>query len=37
MVPLDKSLSRLVREGLIEMTNALIYAQDSKNFRSLLR
>lgn len=37
MVPLDKSLASLVREGLIEMTHALMYAQDPKNFRSLLK
>jgi len=37
MTPLDKSLASLVREGLIEMTNALMYAQDPKNFRSLLK
>lgn len=37
MVPLDKSLAKLVKNGEIEMEHALMYANDPKNFRSLVR
>ncbi|MFA4881027.1 MAG: PilT/PilU family type 4a pilus ATPase [Candidatus Doudnabacteria bacterium] len=37
MVPLDKSLARLVKEGVVDIAHALMYSQDPRNFRSLLK
>lgn len=37
MVPLDKSLARLVKEGVVDVAHALMYSQDPRNFRSLLK
>lgn len=36
MVPLDKALAQVVKKGEVELEQALMYANDPKNFRSLI-
>ncbi len=36
MISLDKSLSEMVKKGLISLESALVYAKDQKNFQSML-